>query len=572
MEKALKIELITQNLPKRIELNKSKRYSIFLIFFWLTIISHLTINIFKSNQEYIIKNYNLNVTTFGLLGSIYFLGKFFGTLILLLVINSQNKKRLIIFSIFSASMFLSLFYFTNNKYLIMFSFFMTGFCLIYSSIYIPIWIDQFATNKRKTIYLSLINFGKILGLELGYVINYILKNKYFKEQYLTESVLLFFIFLLLSCKSNIYFNSKVLIIKEDYNKEDELKEINNKFEENSIELNIDESIKSNNSSLFMIRTSNESTIKLSLFGKIKNIMNNKIYICCLFSATILYFCQSAFLFWSIDFVNDNYNYEDFQIQNFINQTNYSNFNEVNNKTLNIKPLFISNIINNNATVNNNKLRNLEIININFFKENFNLIIIIFITLFGQIGSLFNNCIFSFLFGNYAKKFSSFILLLFYIITTLSGNFLIYYMNLENKNKYKSFLIIISYLIFSASSLPLLQGISINNISASLKELSFTIFNLFLQIFGEVPSVYLYGLIKNKYKNKKNFALNITMKYNILGCFFTILIFIFVCMKKDEKEEEKIFKNKEEKKEIGEIEDSEQLDLSRRGSKEFKENE
>ena len=556
MEKALKIELINNNLPERIELNKSKRYSIFIIFFWLTIISHLTINIFKSNQEYIIKNYNLNVTTFGLLGSIYFLGKFFGTLILLLIINNQNKKRMIIFSIFSASMFLSLFYFTNNKHLIMFSFFMTGFCLIINSVYIPIWIDQFATNKKKTIYLSLINFGKILGLELGYVINYILNNKYFKEQYLIESILLFFIFLLLSCKSNIYFSSKVLITKEDFNKEDELKEINdNKFDENS-EFKIDESVKSNNSSLFMIRTSNESTIKLSLFGKIKNIMNNKIYICCLFSATILYFCQSAFLFWSIDFVNDNYNYEDFQLQNFINQTNFSNFNENNNKTIITKSL-----INNN----NNNLRNLEIININFFKENFNFIIIIFVTLFGQIGSLFNNCIFSFLFGNYTKKFSSFILLLFYIISTLSGNFLIYYMNLENKNKYKSFLIIISYLTFSASSLPLLQGISINNVSTSLKALSFTIFNLFLQIFGEVPSVYLYGLIKNKYKNKKNFALNVTMKYNILGCFFTLLIFIFVCMKKDEKEKEEIF-NKEEKKEV-EIEDSEKLDVSRRGSKE-----
>ena len=555
MEKALKIELINNNLPERIELNKSKRYSIFIIFFWLTIISHLTINIFKSNQEYIIKNYNLNVTTFGLLGSIYFLGKFFGTLILLLIINNQNKKRMIIFSIFSASMFLSLFYFTNNKHLIMFSFFMTGFCLIINSVYIPIWIDQFATNKKKTIYLSLINFGKILGLELGYVINYILNNKYFKEQYLIESILLFFIFLLLSCKSNIYFSSKVLIIKENYNKENELKEIKNNDDEN-IEFNFDESIKSNNSSLFMIRTSNESTIKLSLFGKIKNIMNNKIYICCLFSATILYFCQSAFLFWSIDFVNDNYNYEDFQLQNFINQTNFSNFNENNNKTIITKSL-----INNN----NNNLRNLEIININFFKENFNLIIIIFITLFGQIGSLFNNCIFSVLFGNYTKKFSSFILLLFYFISTFSGNFLIYYMNLENKNKYKSFLIIISYLIFSASSLPLLQGISMNNISTSLKGLSFTIFNLFLQIFGEVPSVYLYGLIKNKYKNKKNFALNVTMKYNILGCFFTLLIFIFVCMKKDEKEKEEIF-NKEEKKEV-EIEDSEKLDVSRRGSKE-----
>ena len=56
-----------------------------------------------------------------------------------------------------------------------------------------------------------------------------------------------------------------------------------------------------------------------------------------------------------------------------------------------------------------------------------------------------------------------------------------------------------------------------------------------------------------------------MKYNILGCFFTLLIFIFVCMKKDEKEKEEIF-NKEEKKEV-EIEDSEKLDVSRRGSKE-----
>ena len=145
------------------------------------------------------------------------------------------------------------------------------------------------------------------------------------------------------------------------------------------------------------------------------------------------------------------------------------------------------------------------------------------------------------------------------------------MNLENKNKYKSFLLILSYLIFSSSSLPLLQGISINNVSASLKGLSFTIFNLFLQIFGEVPSVYLYGLIKNKYKNKKNFALNVTMKYNILGCFLTFLIFIFVCMKKNEKENVQIF-NEENDKELEEKEDSEKLDLSRRGSKDNKENE
>jgi hypothetical protein len=145
------------------------------------------------------------------------------------------------------------------------------------------------------------------------------------------------------------------------------------------------------------------------------------------------------------------------------------------------------------------------------------------------------------------------------------------MNLENKNKYKSFLLILSYLIFSSSSLPLLQGISINNVSASLKGLSFTIFTLFLQIFGEVPSVYLYGLIKNKYKNKKNFALNVTMKYNILGCFLTLLIFIFVCLKKNEKENVEIF-NDENNKELEEKEDSEKLDLSRRGSKDNKENE
>ena len=523
----LKKELILTHLPEKFILKQAKRRSIFILFLWITIFSSSTLSILISNQQSIIEYYKITLTSFGLLGSIYFLGQFLGTIILLLTINNQNRKRLISFSLFIGGLCLLIFYFSTNIYLIMGGFFLSGCGIIIINIYIPVWIDQFGINKRKTLNLAFINFGKIFGFEIGYVFNYFIKNK-FKEQFLCESLILMFLAIILSCKSNLYFSSKVILI-DDLNN---IEKFSYKNDDDTIEISSNRD--SSNISLFKIRSSNDSTKNISFFKKIIKIFSG-IYFCTLISASVIYFCQTAFLFWSVDFVNNNFTYNDF----------YNNNNKINNDSL-----------------KNDNLRKLY--ETNFIKNNFNLFAILFITLIGQIGSLFSNYILSLLFGNYNHKCIPFILLIFYSLACLSGNLIPI---LSNLNKFYLLLLVIIYLILTSSTLPLLQGILINSVSLSLKGFSYTIYGLFLQIFGIIPSIYIYGVLQDKFKENKNYALNIIMKYNIFGWLMSFLVFGFKCFGNQNIDDEPFSENNKNEKELKDVDvSSEKLDSVKEDSK------
>ena len=509
----LKIGLISTHLPEKFILKQAKRRSIFMLFLWITIFSSTTLSILISNQQSIIEYYKITLTSFGLLGSIYFLGEFVGTIIILLTINNQNRKRLISFSLFIGALSLIIFYISTNIYLIMGSLFLSGCGIVIINIYIPVWIDQFGINKRKTLNLALINFGKIFGFEIGYVLNYFIKNK-FKEEFLCESLILMFLSIILLCKSNLYFSSKVILI-DDLNN---IEKFSYKNDDDTIEISSNRD--SSNISMFKIRSSNDSTKNISFFKKIIKIFSG-IYFCTLFSASVIYFCQTAFLFWSVDFVNNNFTYNDF----------YKNKN------------------------NNN----------NFIKNYFNLIAILFITLIGQIGSLFSNYILSLIFGNYNHKCIPFILLIFYSMACLCGNLIPI---LSNLDKFYLLLLVIIYLILTSSTLPLLQGILINSVRLSLKGFSYAIYVLFLKIFGEIPSIYIYGLLKDKYKKEnENFALNLIMKYNIFGWLMSFLIFGFKCFGNNQNEDEPFSENINKEKELKDVDvSSEKLDSGKEDSK------
>ena len=52
---------------------------------------------------------------------------------------------------------------------------------------------------------------------------------------------------------------------------------------------------------------------------------------------------------------------------------------------------------------------------------------------------------------------------------------------------------------------MIQGICLSSVSISLKGISFTLYNLIVHLFGEVPSSYVYGYLQEKYieENKGN---------------------------------------------------------------------
>jgi hypothetical protein len=122
--------------------------------------------------------------------------------------------------------------------------------------------------------------------------------------------------------------------------------------------------------------------------------------------------------------------------------------------------------------------------------------------------------------------------LMYIITTISGNYLSYI----DESIHFIYLSII-YFISCFSCLPILQGICLGYATNSLKAMSLTLFNLFVEILGEVPSTFFYGYIYQKYISvDKKYALRILMYSLFFGLFFSFLTFIFTCIKKKKEKE------------------------------------
>ena len=258
-----KAALISTNIPRRFTLHSSLRSFIFFILFLSIIASNLTKGIFISSSS-IKTALSLDDLFYGIFASLYSVGKVLGTLLLMYLINKVHRKWLIIISILITSVLLSVFKFTVNKFILMSVYCLIGMTSMTIIVYIPIWIDQFAMAKYKSIFLTLIQFGEAFGLALGYILNYLIGDEKFQLQFLINGGVLFILAMTLLPISNLYFSSRVLILNE----------VNGSEQVNIKEDN--ENINEHNSviSLFRIRQSNESTFELDFMSKIKTIMSS----------------------------------------------------------------------------------------------------------------------------------------------------------------------------------------------------------------------------------------------------------------------------------------------------------
>ena len=296
-----KAALISTNIPRRFTLHASLRSFIFFILFLSIIASNLTKGIFISSSS-IKTTLSLDDLFYGIFASLYSVGKVLGTLLLMYLINKVHRKWLIIISIIITSLLLSVFKVTVNKYILMSVYCLIGMTSMTIIVYIPIWIDQFAMTKYKSIFLTLIQFGEAFGLALGYILNYLIGDANFQLQFLINGGILFILAIALLPISNLYFSSRVLILNE----------VNGSEQVNIKEDN--ENINEHNSviSLFRIRQSNESTFELDFMSKIKTIMSSPLFLCSLISSTILLTTMTGITYWIIDYIKAVFKVEDQQ--------------------------------------------------------------------------------------------------------------------------------------------------------------------------------------------------------------------------------------------------------------------
>lgn len=157
-----------------IEINSIKRKFIFTILFIISIVSAFDGGIIPQATTTMSHQWDKKDLYVGYYSSVDYLGRVFGSLILTKILDNYNRKLLTIYSLYFKGFCMCFSLITSNYYINIILRFFSGFSQVFFTTYFPVWADQFAIKKLRTIWVMLIQLGNPLGIILGYGLSTIL--------------------------------------------------------------------------------------------------------------------------------------------------------------------------------------------------------------------------------------------------------------------------------------------------------------------------------------------------------------------------------------------------------------
>ena len=157
-----------------IEISSIKRKFIFSILFVISIVSAFDGGIIPQATTTMSYQWEKDDLYVGYYSSVDYLGRVFGSLILTKIMDNYNRKLLIIYSLYFKGFCMCFSLITSNFYINIILRFFTGFSQVFFTTYFPVWADQFAIKKIRTIWVMLIQLGNPLGIIFGYGLSTIL--------------------------------------------------------------------------------------------------------------------------------------------------------------------------------------------------------------------------------------------------------------------------------------------------------------------------------------------------------------------------------------------------------------
>ena len=275
--------LIEQKEPtKRFVIKKSIRILILILLYLTVCVQGMTLTIFNIANTSIRAEIRITERTHEIFNMIFHLGEFISIICLMIVMRRPERKSTVLFSTLGSASLLTFFQFSDNQMILMPAYFFIGYCVMSINVYIILWVDQFGMFSYKTLFLSLINLSKAIGVSLGYYLNYIYTPKGFKSSFLIETILLFALGFSFIPIHNIYFASDLLLYR-------------GKFKDGEFTFKAktqkegDEDIQSceGADSIYRYRRSGASTQDLDILFIVYQFFKNRIYMTGLFSSAIL---------------------------------------------------------------------------------------------------------------------------------------------------------------------------------------------------------------------------------------------------------------------------------------------
>ena len=204
---------------KNITFSPFLRFSLFCILLSVEMITNGPSGILSSSSKTIKSQLNLNDKEFGMFGSALGIGKGASSLLYTLIVNKFNLKWIYLIDTFLKGCVLISNLFTNNAYFLIMLRGFDGLTHMPLSIYVPIWIDQYAFKKHKSTQLTMYQVVKPFGKVVGYIIIYILGEKKWKLGFSIVGFYLWIIALIILFYPEIYFNKNLRANKTETDEE-----------------------------------------------------------------------------------------------------------------------------------------------------------------------------------------------------------------------------------------------------------------------------------------------------------------------------------------------------------------
>ena len=216
-----------------IEINEHKRLIIFITLVLVGTLSSCDGGIIPQQNKNLIEDFGGGEEVrAGLFGSIDYIGRVVGAIIFTSIMSKYNRKMMLVITlIFKAlTLFAPLIKIKNCDiyyYINIVARCLSGLSQVFYPTYLPVWCDQYAKQKNKAIWVTLVQIGNPIGIIIGYGIGLlceaISEGNGWRIAFPIEGISLIVLALIIFLFDKIYFSEKLVLIEDSKGKEKQLK-------------------------------------------------------------------------------------------------------------------------------------------------------------------------------------------------------------------------------------------------------------------------------------------------------------------------------------------------------------
>ena len=270
--------------PRKIRLSRCYRLFLFFIMASIEAVMNIANGLLSSATKEIKKSLNMNDAKFGSFGTANSLGRIMSSTLFGMLNQKISRKWSTTLGIGFHAIFILCFHITNNANILIFVRGLHGFTQMPPSIYVPVWIDQYAIRSYRTVQLTTVQLSQTIGKCIGYLLNMYFGLEHWKKGFLVEAGYLIFCTICCLITSEDYFSMTLYRPKLSDEEEKNLRISCTIYEEQETNKNKEEEKKSN------------------FFDDLKILSRHSLYVLSVTCRCILHGINTCLHFWLADFL------------------------------------------------------------------------------------------------------------------------------------------------------------------------------------------------------------------------------------------------------------------------------